>query len=346
MSTSYKVAVIGTGNIARLHMAGYINHPQTDVVAVCDLDRVKAEKFASDHNVDAAMYDDYAEMVRKEKPDIVSVCLWPQLHLPVVRACASAGVPAVHCEKPMAPTWAQSLELAAVGESGATQLTFNHQRRFSPLYVYGKDLLTSGRYGKLVRMDAYSPAHVLDCGSHLVDFLFMYNAETPAQWVIGQVDARQVKKWFDVPFEFMAVGMIRFQNDVRAYFHSGDDQEHGWAVRLTCENGIIEVLGGDGGTVRHVQFDDGEGWQQRELDMDKDQRQSATMTGVVQDIITGLETGVEPELSWRKATATTEILFALYESSRSRARIDLPLQSDDNPFVSMLEAGVIGPSGE
>ena len=52
-------------------------------------------------------------MLRAEKLDVVSICLWPHLHAEAVIACAKAGVRAVHSEKPMAPTWGEALKLAA-----------------------------------------------------------------------------------------------------------------------------------------------------------------------------------------------------------------------------------------
>ena len=43
----------------------------------------------------------------------------------------------------------------------------------------------------------------------------------------------------------------------------------------------------------------------------------------------------------RKGVAlnATEIIFAIYESSRRRGRVDLPLTISDNPLVAMVEAG-------
>jgi hypothetical protein len=60
-------------------------------------------------------------------------------------------------------------------------------------------------------------------------------------------------------------------------------------------------------------------------------------------MIDALETGREPELSARRALNSTEIIFACYESSRRRARVDLPLTIDDNPLVSMVESGELNP---
>jgi predicted dehydrogenase len=64
----------------------------------------------------------------------------------------------------------------------------------------------------------------------------------------------------------------------------------------------------------------------------------------IADAIDALRTGREPELSARRALNATEIIFAAYESSRRRARVDLPLEIDDHPLVAMVESGQLRPA--
>jgi hypothetical protein len=61
----------------------------------------------------------------------------------------------------------------------------------------------------------------------------------------------------------------------------------------------------------------------------------------VLDLIDALKTGREPELAGRRALQATELIFATYESSRRRGRIDLPLTIEDSPFLSMVEEGLL-----
>ena len=61
----------------------------------------------------------------------------------------------------------------------------------------------------------------------------------------------------------------------------------------------------------------------------------------VLDLVDALKHGREPELSARRALRATELIFATYESSRRRGRVDLPLTIDDSPFLSMVEAGMV-----
>jgi len=64
----------------------------------------------------------------------------------------------------------------------------------------------------------------------------------------------------------------------------------------------------------------------------------------IADLIDALRTGREPELSARRALNATEIIFGIYESSRRRGRVDLPLTVQDHPLTAMVEAGDLRPA--
>ena len=59
----------------------------------------------------------------------------------------------------------------------------------------------------------------------------------------------------------------------------------------------------------------------------------------IAEVIDALRSGRESELSARRALNATEIIFAIYESSRRRGRVDLPLTISDSPLAAMVEAG-------
>jgi hypothetical protein len=46
-------------------------------------------------------------------------------------------------------------------------------------------------------------------------------------------------------------------------------------------------------------------------------------------------------MSARRALRATELIFATYESSRRRGRVELPLTIEDSPLLAMIEAGVV-----
>jgi predicted dehydrogenase len=269
----------------------------------------------------------------KETPlDVVSVCTPPALHAPMTIAAAEAGVKAVHCEKPMAPTWGEAKRMAAVCQERGVQLTFNHQRRFLNLFQKTRQLIHEGAIGKLVRMEASCP-NLMDWGTHWLNMFLFYNEETAARWVIGQVDTRRLHNIYGVPHENQGLSLIEFVNGVVGLFVSGDDAEKviGCAHRLIGTEGLIEIHN----SAPHLRLR-----RKGETEMSPVEAEGglhgdqAVAVGVV-DLLNALSAGTTPLLDVSNALPTTEIIFATYESSRRRGRVDLPLEIEDHPLAEV-----------
>ena len=335
MSQTYRVAIIGCGGRAREHVVGLQADARCQVVALADVKPQAAEKFNEEYGFGATVYADHQEMLARERPDVVIACLWTPLHLPVFRDCVAAGVRAVLSEKPMAPTWGECREMARIAKEGDCLLTFCHQRRFAAGNRLARRLIEEGRFGEVQRMDLYSPPNLLDCGTHTFDQALSFNRETPAKWVLGAVDAHDPLNWFGVSAESMAVGTVVFENGVRANIQVGGPDMDLWGgVRVTGSEGFLEVTW-DGQFQRAVVYAD-PSWTPPAIEDPAE----FPMVGVVRNALDCLESGAEPELSYKKALRASEIIYAFYESVRRHARVELPLTGvTDNPFVTMLDAG-------
>jgi len=332
--------MIGCGGRAKALAVGLRAEDRCRVVALADIRKEAAAGLDQTFGFGATLYTDHREMLAREKPDLVVACLWTPLHLPAFRDCVDAGVRAVLSEKPMAPTWGECQEMARLAESSGCQLTFCHQRRFAPGNRLVRRLIEAGRFGKIERMDLYSPPNLLDCGTHTFDQALSFNQETTAKWVLGAVDASKPIRWFDVSAETMAVGTLVFENGVRASIQvGGPDMDLGSGVRIVGSDGFVAV-DWDGNLQRAVVYSD-PSWKPEPI---AKADPSTFETAVVKNVVDCLETGAEPELSYKKALRASEIIFAFYESVRRHARVELPLTGvTDNPFLTLLAAGELGP---
>jgi UDP-N-acetylglucosamine 3-dehydrogenase len=354
----FKVGIIGVGRprqaegatgfgMAHLHAAGYAASPDAEIVAVADINPVNLDMFREEHNVPRG-YLSVDEMLEVEDLDIVSICLWPHLHAPVTVKVAQAGVKAIHCEKPMALTYGDAREMVAVCEKNGVQLTFNHMRRFGPPFRKAKALLREGVIGELERLEAYTD-NLYDWGTHWFDMLFYYNDEIPAEWVIGQIDARGSHAIFGAMVEGQGLSFFKFKNGVaglmvtggRSLF-SGDPgvgreslKSIGCGNRLIGTKGTIEVGVQGGPDLRYRNLETGGEWQ--EVALEGGMHGNDLHAQGVLDLIDALKSGREPELSGYRALRATELIFATYESSRRRGRVDLPMAISDGPFMAMLD---------
>jgi predicted dehydrogenase len=349
--SKFKVGIIGCGRPWRtehatgfgqghVHAAGYKASADCQIVAAADIKAENLEAFCQTHNV-PQRYLDYQDMLAKEALDIVSVTVWPHLHFPISVAAAQAGVKAIHCEKPIALNWGEARQLINICREHNVQLTFNHQRRFGQPFRRAKALLDSGTIGQLTRMEAFCP-DLFDWGTHWFDMMFMYNDETPAEWVIGQIDIRGHRNVFGVIHEGQGLSHIQWSNGVQGLLIAGGQtmakaRETVAANRLIGSEGVIEVGVREGPQLRYHNLASGGRWQ--EVAMTDTIHGQQHHIDAILDVVEALKNRREPELSGQRALRAAELSFASYESSRRRGRVDLPLDIEDSPLPAMLDAG-------
>ncbi|MBC7808838.1 MAG: Gfo/Idh/MocA family oxidoreductase [Akkermansiaceae bacterium] len=339
---TYRAAIIGCGGRARAHMPGLKADDRIQIVALSDIRPESSESFASDFALNTRQYTDYKELLEAERPDVVVATLWTALHLPVIRECVRSGVKVILSEKPMAATWGECEEMARLAETSGVVLTFCHQRRFASGNRKVRELLGAGRFGKIERMDLFSPPHLLDCGTHSMDQALSFNSDVPVKWVHGAVDVTETVDFFNVPAEGMFTGMFYWENGVFGTIRTGTVNMDFWGgVRVTGSDGFVEAMW-DGQIRRAVVYSE-PGWKFPAPEEVPEEQ----MIGLVKNALDCLESGAEPELSYKKALRANEILFAFYASAERHERVTLPLTGVvGNPFHDMLASGLGKPKGE
>lgn len=146
MST-LKAAIIGCGSIAeKRHIPEYAANKQVEIVAVCDIVGERAEKMASQYGAKA--YTDYKEIMQVADVDVVSVCLPNNLHAPVSIAALQAGKH-VLCEKPMATSKEEAEAMIEAARVSGKTLMIAHNQRFVASHQKAKEILDSGKLGKI-----------------------------------------------------------------------------------------------------------------------------------------------------------------------------------------------------
>ncbi len=166
-----KVALLGFGGIAKSHKKGYdllaAEGANVRLVAICDINPEQFKKLESGINLgsegemsldDLHAYTDCDEMLAKEKLDMVDICLPTYLHKEYTIRMLRAGKH-VLCEKPMALTSEDCAEMIRVAKECDRKLMIGQCLRFEPAYLYLKECIDSGRFGKLkyIHMDRLSP---------------------------------------------------------------------------------------------------------------------------------------------------------------------------------------------
>lgn len=146
MST-LRVGVIGIGVIATTkHIPALLKREDVVVTALCDTDVVKAEKANADFNLNAKIYTDYKEMCADTELDVIHVCTPNPLHCEMTLA-ALAGGKHVHCEKPLACTYADAQKMIEAAKVAGKKLTSGLQWRYNPAPLKMKEMVKNGELG-------------------------------------------------------------------------------------------------------------------------------------------------------------------------------------------------------
>ena len=349
-TTRYRYAIIGTGRphgsqgatgfgMAHLHYHGFKASGRTDLVAIADIDDGHARAFLADYGENAKIYADYHEMLREEKPDIVSITTWPHLHAEMTVAACEAGVRAVHCEKPMATTWADAKRMKAAADASGTVLTFNHQRRFLEPFQKTVEIIRGGELGDLLRIEAHC-GDLYDWGTHWLDMMQFFNNETPVAWVIAQIDSRKENRVFGARMENQAICHYKWTNGVRGLLVAGFEAKWDCALRVNGTKGTLEVLWEN--PCLRVRTEGDADW--RVIATKEGMHNDVAIDRACADLVRALdEPGHKPLLSVDSAIRHTETIFAAYYSSLYRGRVDLPLTHEGNALHEMLDDHLVGP---
>jgi predicted dehydrogenase len=177
-----RTAVIGAGNIGKNHGRAYKANSQAQLVAVCDLDRTRADAAAQELGVKA--YYDVEELLRAEPLDMVSVATAGvengSHHFQPVMAALAAGKH-VLCEKPLSNRLSEAKQMVAEARRRDLCLGVDLNHRFTPATRLAKEKIERGELGTVLfvnmnlwignRKDEPAYFHLRALHSHSVDVM-------------------------------------------------------------------------------------------------------------------------------------------------------------------------------
>lgn len=146
MNKTFRVAVIGCGEIAANHVAAILASGNK-ICALCDVDPAQAEKLVKRMELsDVPFYTDYRTLLDEQKPDAIHVCTPHDLHAPISIAALERNVH-VLCEKPLCISLEQLEELRVAMSKTQAQLGVCQQNRYEPSMLRLKEMTKVGISG-------------------------------------------------------------------------------------------------------------------------------------------------------------------------------------------------------
>ncbi|AQX78761.1 oxidoreductase [Plantibacter flavus] len=147
-----RLVLVGAGGMGRAWLRTILANPDTELVGVVDLDTALAESAVTEAGLvvgpgGVVVGTSVSVVAEATGADAVVNVTVPAAHHPVNTEALFAGLP-VLCEKPIAPTVAQALSLAATAEaSGQLLMTSQSRRYYASIAALREQVATLGRLG-------------------------------------------------------------------------------------------------------------------------------------------------------------------------------------------------------
>ena len=144
MERRWKGALIGCGFFGKIQSEAWQRMGDVDIAAACDCDIVRARAVAPH------AYDSVEQLLQEEgQLDFIDIATRPDSHLALFRMTAERGIATI-CQKPMAASLAEAIELDSLAESSGTRLMIHENWRWQPWFRAAKVMIGAGAIGKPV----------------------------------------------------------------------------------------------------------------------------------------------------------------------------------------------------
>lgn len=246
--------IVGCGRISKRHveLLGQKKINGACLQAVCDIRADRAKTLGQQAGVN--YYTNMHEMMRKEKPHVVTVLTESGMHAKHVIELAPHGADII-VEKPMALTLEDADKMIETCDRHGVRLFVVKQNRFNVPVKALRNALESNRFGKLVLgtvrvrwcrpqsyydQDSWRGTWAYDGGvltnqaSHHIDLL---------EWMMGDVEsvfAKSVTALVDIEAEDTAIVSLKFKNGALGIIEATT------AVRPKDLEGSLSILGETG----------------------------------------------------------------------------------------------------
>jgi len=207
ISNSTSVAIIGCGLIGTQwgvrsnplyslsHAAAFSKHADCRLVALCDLDPIKARQAGDMWKVEKT-YSDCEKMFAQVPVDIAVIAASTSSRSTMIMPALEAKVKVLVIEKPLATTLEISQKLAGAFEALGTKTIVNYLRRWDPSMLQLRQSIRAGELGSLQRLVGIYGKGLTNNGSHMIDLVsFLLDASPVRARALGSPLPKAEAQW-------------------------------------------------------------------------------------------------------------------------------------------------------
>jgi UDP-N-acetyl-2-amino-2-deoxyglucuronate dehydrogenase len=204
-----RFAIVGCGKIAQRH-AEQINL-KAELIAVCDLDKVRADALAKKYQ--ATAYYSVDDLFTNSSFDVAVICTPNGLHAEYSVYALQKGMHVI-CEKPMAIKTEDCRSMVDTAQKCKRELFIVKQNRYNPPIVELKKAIEEGRLGRIFSVQ-------LNCFWHRDTDYYKGESWRGTKSLDGGVLYTQFSHFIDLMLWLMNDNVIDVQSVMKNYLHQG-----------------------------------------------------------------------------------------------------------------------------
>jgi predicted dehydrogenase len=143
-----RLGIVGCGDISHVHGNAVDQIDDARFVACCDLNATRAMQWSEQYGCDR-YFTDYNEMIAEMNLDGIVLATWPNLHLQQIKDCVAGGVKNILCQKSLALTGAEAMEIWDVVEKNEVFLMEGFMYRHHPAIKKLETILAQNEIGPI-----------------------------------------------------------------------------------------------------------------------------------------------------------------------------------------------------
>jgi predicted dehydrogenase len=342
-----RVALIGAGNIASVHIAALRGADQVELAGIYDLNGDLARQRAESHDI-PKVYATWEALLGDAEIDCVAVLLPHDLHERFATEALEAGKHVV-CEKPLAPTVAECDRMLEAASRAGRRLFPVHNRVYDWTAERMGEIIAEGKIGQVVlaQTNGYEGPRTVGVRPWLATKsggggVLLAQAVHPAyvlRWLLGDVarvgclfgDVKVV----DMTAEDTAVATLKFASGALAEMTATFGIAHGpfdHSIALHGRDGYL-YLGSNRGAARGTNpytlsaispqlYGDSE---LHEVEVRPSEGMATGFHRMWADYARAILGGAEPRVTGEDGKKAVEIVEAAYRSNELGQVVDLPL---------------------
>ncbi len=329
-----RVGIVGCGNIFTMHATSTHHLANATLVGVCDIKKDRADRAAAKYGV--AAYYDYKDLIKKDKIDVVHICVPHYLHPVISKYALEQGVH-VLCEKPMSIAYEDAVANVKLAEAQGVKYGIIFQCRFNNTARLVKEHIENGKLGKVLSARVVLTWCKPDEYYSLSDWKGTWDKEGGGVVIDQAIHSIDLANWFinDEPVsvqahlsnrghEIMEVddtgeGFIRYKNGATLAFWAMNNYacDEAIEIRLCCEKGKVYMSYDDA----RIEFSDGTVLSVKQDAGDIHYEDGKDYWGFqhireIADFYDAVENDREPFISGREALKIQKLICDIYEKGR------------------------------